>query len=430
MRFSRYLKRADQRSKDFSIGLVDVRSPAKHFHGREKERATWRALLRNAMAGEAGSTFIIQGPPGAGKTALMTEMYKEAASGEWNVVQIEPSMLHVPLGLADRMGLEYDTLVTKGVGGNAKVVSGSSTRQTDARRSVVKLLEVAGKEGQGLLLVLDEAQNLADLASNPTDAEVAKETLGAIHKATLGRPTGLLAAGLTPTGAIFDTLGVSRLHEDCKINLGRLSADAERAVIRDWLVEEGGAPESEVEPWVDAIAVHTDAWPHHIISFVNPASQVLQQTGGRLTDAGLERVLAEGKKRTAVYYDDRCEGLALEDVVLLGAVVSVGGRNGAWSPESLARAFRMRDRTDAQPAAAAVDEAIRKGVLSARAQGVYHIPNSSMANYLKSEFKAYTSRHPELAPLIEAAAKESLRSSWSPGLGRKQGDEPETPVLG
>ena len=90
----------------------------------------------------------------------------------------------------------------------------------------------------------------------------------------------------------------------------------------------------------------------------------------------------------------------------------------------------MRDRTDAQPAAAAVDEAIRKGVLSARAGGVYHIPIPSMQDYLKGRFEAFKSRHPELAPRVEAAARESLSSSWAPGLGRPRGDESETPGLG
>ena len=410
--------------------LPHERGPAKFFHGRESERRTFRDLCQKAMKQskhwrEQGSTFIIQGPPGVGKTALMVELWEEAQKEKWNVVRISPSMLHSPHTLAEKVGLKYVSHVTKGVGGSATIVSGERTWQIDARQSVTKLLEVAGKRKRGILLVIDEAQRMARMVGN-TEVE---DTLDAIHNGHVGRPVVLLAGGLAHTSEAFADLGISRVYQSYRINLGHLPADAERAVIQDWLVKAGGAPESDVGPWVDAIAAHTDGWPEHIISFAEPASQLLQHTGGRMIEEGLERVLAEGEKRKAVYYDDRCARLDPDDLALFGALITVDGKAGEWAKPRLDRVFELIDRGNRQPATEVVDTAIQKGVLSRQAPGLYRIPIPSMADYLQGKFDAYKAMHPDIAPHIESAVRKALRPQWRLGLGHEGSDTPETPGL-
>ena len=338
-------------------------------------------------------------------------MQGDAEEEKWKVVQIEPSMLHIPHALADRLGIEYVTQVTKELGGSATIVSGERTWQVEVRQSVLKLLEVAGRRKQGLLVILDEAQNLVDLASHPPVAQVVKETLGAIHKGTIARPIALLTGGLANTSDAFDRLGVSCLHEECEIDLGPLSAEAERAVIRDWLVKDGGANARNAAPWIDAIAARTDCWPHHIVSYSQPISHALRVRGGTLTDEELDQAMAAGRRRKLAYYRRRCNGLEAGDVALLGALVTVAGMAGEWERSALVRVFRIRDRTDEISATEAVDTAIQKGLL-ASVRRALHIPIPSMAEFLRTEYDAYKAKHPELAPQIEGAVTAALRPQW------------------
>ena len=49
------------------------RGASKYFHGRRQILRDFRKLAERAIQAKSGTTFLIQGAPGAGKTALLAE---------------------------------------------------------------------------------------------------------------------------------------------------------------------------------------------------------------------------------------------------------------------------------------------------------------------------------------------------------------------
>ncbi len=84
--------------------LLDDRGPAKYFHGREIVIGRLREVLKEAEKKEnwSGTIFLVQGPPGVGKTALLSECRKIAFG--WESAEIELSALWHPSKM--REGLE------------------------------------------------------------------------------------------------------------------------------------------------------------------------------------------------------------------------------------------------------------------------------------------------------------------------------------
>ncbi|MCY4672604.1 MAG: ATP-binding protein, partial [Bacteroidetes bacterium] len=80
------------------------RGPAKHFHGRKKILGDFDGLLKHYSNNATGGTFLIQGAPGAGKTALLSECGRRAQEAGWRIARVpglsalwRPSALHSSL---------------------------------------------------------------------------------------------------------------------------------------------------------------------------------------------------------------------------------------------------------------------------------------------------------------------------------------------
>ena len=72
------------------------RGPSRYFHGRERIQHNFKELLRRATQAGGGTTFLIQGAPGVGKTALLYECGNHARAQEWKVVNIGVESLWKP----------------------------------------------------------------------------------------------------------------------------------------------------------------------------------------------------------------------------------------------------------------------------------------------------------------------------------------------
>jgi len=157
---------------------------------------------------------------------------------------------------------------------------------------IIEILNtLSGK--QPLLLVLDEMQEVGKDHSSE-EHKVLRKTLTPIHNGMLEHPVVFLCGGLGISGHVFRRLGISRFRDNCVVNLGRLSAVNEKAVIRDWLVKGWCAREEDIASWIRAIARETHGWPQHTMVYVQAAADLLLARNGRMTPEDLDTVMEEG----------------------------------------------------------------------------------------------------------------------------------------
>lgn len=269
----------------------------------------------------------------------------------------------------------------------------------------------AAKGKKGLLLVLDEAQKIADLKWHIA----AETTLDLIHNGEIGHPVILLAGGLGRTIEAFASLGISRFARGSHIELGRLDTDSSCRVIRDWIIKSGRA-RGDVTVWVEVIARETDDWPHHIINFAAPAARWLHENGGKLTDAGLNHVLAAGRQGKADYYQQRAAALGYKDQALLGAMIQIFGKQRRWDRDDLMEVFGRLKRAPGKTAGNVIDLALAKGVLAGY-DDFYHVPIPSMEDWLIGRFESPCQARPAIRRTINKAVRPMLQPS---GIGSSE----------
>ncbi len=365
-----------------SSDFIEDRGPAEYFHGRQEIIDTFTSALERYLGKKRGTTFLIQGAPGAGKTALLDVLSAEARAQDWDVASIKIKDLYDPISMAQSLGESY--VMDKQYAANVGIhgLGGGYSRNVAGYSSVDGLLkEEAPKEG--LILVLDEAQRMNEI---PVDSErhtITGDTLEMIHNGRIGRPVILLAAGLGTTETAFNSLGISRFVRDCTVGLGALGEESERAVIRDWLTKEGGA-KGDPAPWIHAIAQKTHGWPQHIISYVKPAVAYLESNHRHMTDEGLRIVLEKGHEFRLGYYETRAKEFSLQQRRVIGSFISKYQQDGHFEKENLMAVLDAK--YGQEPASKFFNDLLHSGILHKQDGGVYGVPIPSMQTWLIEEY--------------------------------------------
>ncbi len=365
-----------------SSDFIEDRGPAEYFHGRQEIIDTFTSALERYLGKKRGTTFLIQGAPGAGKTALLDVLSAEARAQDWDVASIKIKDLYDPISMAQSLGESY--VMDKQYAANVGIhgLGGGYSRNVAGYSSVDGLLkEEAPKEG--LILVLDEAQRMNEI---PVDSErhtITGDTLEMIHNGRIGRPVILLAAGLGTTETAFNSLGISRFVRDCTVGLGALGEESERAVIRDWLTKEGGA-KGDPAPWIHAIAQKTHGWPQHIISYVKPAVAYLESNHRHMTDEGLRIVLEKGAEHRIQYYRQRARGIDKRKRQVLAKTFNNIPLGETMEIDDIK--FSLKQEYSKEEADHLFNKALEKGIIDERDDGDYGIPIPSMQTWLIEEY--------------------------------------------
>ena len=360
---------------------VSDRGPTEYFHGRVRILGNFDKLLKDSMDTQTGSTFLIQGAPGAGKTALLDVLSADARAQSWNVASIKIKDLYDPISMAQSLGESYVTDKQYAANVGIHGLGGGYSRNVAGYSSVDGLLkEEAPKEG--LILVLDEAHRMSKI---PVDSErhiITGDTLDVIHNGELSRPVILLAAGLGPTEEAFSSLGISRFKGGCFVELGGLEKESERAVIKDWLIKEGGA-KGDPTPWIDQIAQKTHGWPQHISAYGDAAAKQIQSDRGEMTAAGLDVVLRVGAERREAYYRHRAKGIDRKERCSLARLIQTVSINDGLDQREIVE-FLSREYGEVE-AKDLFKRAVARGVLHSQDE-VYSIPIPSMQTWLISNY--------------------------------------------
>ena len=324
---------------------------------------------------------MIQGPPGAGKTALLHQCAVEADIDGWHVAKINNQALYEPAVMAQNLGEPYITRKERVTTLDAKVVARATTTEMAGAAAVPQVLKALTPD-TGLLLLLDEAQTIGALTGRTYGPSVTT-TLNAIHNGDLGRPVILLCGGLGISKSTFGALGISRSDIGCMVNLGRLSEAAERAVIQDWLRKDGRA-KGDVIPWTHAIASETHGWPQHIMCFAQPAAWVVRHNGGELTPGRLAYVMERGHQGKTEYYQGRIDDV--EKIIRSAIGKLLGSRPADRELDKHVILAALSGGRTPNEAQAEFDTLLHKGVIALTPEGSYAVPIPSMRDWLVERY--------------------------------------------
>ncbi len=357
------------------------RGPAKYFHGRKEIIRMFERALAHHKHEKGGTTFLIQGAPGAGKTALLDRIARDAY-GKWHIAHIEPDALWDTDWLMHALGRGDEYSISELTGTIALKAAKSDTKSVPVSKNPISVIQ---DWNVPLLLILDEAQTLGE-ANKPTgrDRSIASNILKRIHNGRMGVPVILLAAGLGTAETAFNTLGVSRFYGGCLVRLGGLREWSTRAIIQDWLMLDGMA-KGDPTPWIDAIAEQVHGWPHHIMSYVAPAIEYLESNNGRMTAEGLKFVLASGNKFKLEYYDERTHDIDEDRREALARSIIDVPPGGTTTRPAILDSLKQDGLTQKE-ADVLFERALGQGVIDRRERGRYGIPIPSMRTWLVEEY--------------------------------------------
>ncbi len=358
---------------------IEDRGEAKYFHGRTGILDSFQRRLKWAEKDpEEGTTFLIQAAPGAGKSALLHECARLAAIEGFAVAEVDPHKLLDPEVLHESIDTSWMRWRRWLTHGSASVDVGVFKAEIDLGRAAKTPLGVIEKGKRRLVLLLDEAQLMNDLAVGTGSPFIgAKALLTAIHNGRTGRPVMLAVAGLSATADAFEGMGVSRFKDNCYVELGPLKEEAERDVIKDWLKKEGRA-KGDPTPWIDAIMQKTHGWPQHVAAYAQAAALQVRGDKRAMTPQGLQAVLEAGEMKRIKFYESRAKGLDEDHRAAIAEAFA-----SAHEDQTQTRKAIMEPLVKAvgkQQADTVFKRALRKGVLDHR-NGRYAIPIPSMRRW-------------------------------------------------
>ena len=274
------------------------------FAGRDEEIAAIdglcaRALVR-AKAGTAirGATQLFQGAPGAGKTALLSELSRRWFDRETGRGDAAPVAVHVYFHeLADEAVVAariaealdpttehaYRRTETRDIGvraGAPGVAGGQASRRTGMAPPVPSFDDLCRRFPPSswtrpVCLMVDEIQNVTPAA---------KEVLNTLHEGKPGLPIVPVLAGLGNSYDIVSApeVGLSRLEIDAVRSLGGLSpgeaCEAVEAMLATYRVDRTGT----VENWPALLAERSDGWPQHLHNGMRALATELARVEGKM----------------------------------------------------------------------------------------------------------------------------------------------------
>ncbi len=359
--------------------FTEYRGPAEFFHGRDEVINPFVRVLAHYRTKNRGTTFIIKGPPGSGKTALLHELSEHAKMNGYTVKgNLNAPDFHDPARMAAKLGVPHTPRKSRGWSLGGKWLGWRGKKETQMQSEVVDIIKKAAP-AEGLILVLDEAQHLAKIEGRGDDEDMAMATLDMIHNGEIGAPVILLAGGLGTTDLAFESLGISRIEESCRVRLGPLDPASTRAVIYDHLLHRCGL-DSPPQNWVEALAEPTHGWPHHIMCYVESAKECLAASHHKPTSAALQHTLEVGRLRKIHYYEVRAQGISKKQRRLIAELFTDLPPGGTVDKEDVIQV--IEEHYSKKDAVDVFSRVLRKGILDERGDGGFAVPIPSMQGWL------------------------------------------------
>ncbi|MCZ0944737.1 MAG: hypothetical protein OXJ53_16920 [Gammaproteobacteria bacterium] len=345
---SEYLAQSDRSDPSWQRGMP-------FFSGREAEISAFRRTVNGiALGRKANATMAVEGPPGAGKSALLCQFLEEMRElppiGEpprrWLPVFMDGAsalcpdeiMLFVDKALSRRLAkdvldshLNQEQAKSKALinflGGQHRIDAAKSLArevldrggtafgfglQAKDQTPPASLAHVAGLRERvwskwQIMLMIDEAQGITMHTPGAHPG-----TLSSIHQGTTPLNLTFCAFGLPGTLSALAKAGVSRTSEDRSIALRGLDGPNSTVVIERCFARYGVM---DAEPWQAAILERSANWPQHLSAYLTKALAVMQAHAGIDEDLGappedrLAEAIEAGDRSRSKYYNMRIQRL-------------------------------------------------------------------------------------------------------------------------
>ncbi len=323
------------------------------FSGREAEVGVFRRAVNALSRGRCGNaTIVVEGPPGAGKSALMCQFMEEMQSlppteiggRRWLPVPLSASDAESPPNIADAIDeaivarLAADLLAanappvrskeTTGLVEKLSEYWGGDLNLTRAREkakaffdrggSVMGISLGAARDGPPnsiseaarrrraawhswqIVLMIDEAQGI-----RPGKPYAGEGTLSTLHQGIARVPVSFCAFGLPGTLMALADVDVSRPTGGRTIHLGGLDQAAAQHTVNRCLQAFGVGNSARLS---DAIIARASNWPQHLALYLNAAiRQISLNSPSEMNaeHADVEVAIREGDRGRAKYYGQR-----------------------------------------------------------------------------------------------------------------------------
>ena len=407
------------------------------FAGREEEFQLLGRAVRAVQRGEVGRTVVVQGVPGAGKTALLNEYASRLLSAKIDderpiiPVPLRPSDFDAPpatlVQMVDKRLRELEANGTWGVVRD-RVASGAflvgnivfstvAKRNFDEFKTSAKApnsLPIAlddyatfrfGRRESTIVLLLDEAQNLNNTAS-------VRAHLDALHGGIHGRTQATLACfGLANTVDHLRELGLSRLASGHMRTIGALSdSDAQHTVTGTLEIALAGCfNEVQRSRWIDAatnvILAESANFPHHLANGCHAVAQLLLEDGIDNTPS-VGKIRDRCRERKREYYNARLRPWADHTI----AMAHVFGGKDLWTPvrkfkRALMSSDNLGDPVDAHTASNIIREMRDYGYIE-DSHGLCRPVLPSLTAYFRDALSQESTPDNEVAQAVRAALSE------------------------
>ncbi len=354
--------------------------------------------------GSPGGTFVIHGPPGAGKTALVSEIagrlncpcmtYREVPDENdvqdlWN--ELSTTLTGLPLDeirgirYRERYGAAGVNAIAKGEAGYKEGLSLDPIPIASCKQ-IRRLSDSPFRTP--VLVCIDEIQNIEQ-------GSAANDLVRDLHTQDVA-PVLLVCAGLSNSKEHLHNIGISRLTLSRVMALGSLFPEEAQAAALNALrvIADKGVAHSEgvCDSLAKQLAIASDNWPRHLTCYLHGVCRAL--LGQERPSFGVldeEDVLRRGHQLRQAYYEDRLVASGLPAGTL--AIVYNRIKQGEMSRDSCAGVLINAIRNDASdqgtilrerfPSSdAVIHRALRSGVLTANEKNNCEIPIPSFAAFV------------------------------------------------
>ena len=375
--------------------------------------------IRRYRAGEglAGATRLIQGAPGAGKTALLQHLNgvfgaPKEPDGLWRrLIRSEPDSPRALLVERTTLADPQDVAIQI-----AECLDPAKAQRFRQTRSGTAGLQ-AGLPGTG---ALSGGRTITDVPPSPSFLELRKQfppgiwkrpiclmvdeiqnlergeagTLEALHLGTADLPIVPVLAGLGNARDVLAQCGISRLSDDCVHSLGCLepgqSTEAVRQMLDTYRVD---AKEADAERWSSRLETDSDGWPQHLQNAMRSLAEALVETNGVLAAVDEHDVLERARDRRIQGYRARRSTQMETALFLIARVMANIPDTGlrrhelndairAFSRQGGSSALRLPDGFSTEEF---LDHLIHRGALQGDRDGRLRCPIPSFRHFLMQD---------------------------------------------